>query len=190
MTKVTSEDIKSIIEIFDESEWRDLSLQVEDFRIFLSRDPQADWGAWPGATAPGSMRGKDSSASAAAPIAAAPAADAAVPAPAPARSAQAPGHEESSSPGASKDSSPAPENAVAVCAPNLGIFYRSPKPGAAPYVQLGDEIEPGTEICLIEVMKLFTPVTAEVKGKICKICVEDGELVEHNQPLFYIEPAE
>lgn len=188
MTKVTSEDIKSIIEIFDESEWRDLSLQVEDFRIFLSRDPQADWGVWPGTAQRGSVRGNGSSETAAAPAAAAPAANTAVPAPAPARSAEA--HSESASPAASKDSSPAPENAVAIRAPNLGIFYRSPKPGAAPYVQLGDEIEPGTEICLIEVMKLFTPVTAEIKGKVCKICVEDGELVEHNQPLFYIEAAE
>jgi acetyl-CoA carboxylase biotin carboxyl carrier protein len=185
MTKVTSEDIKSIIEIFDESEWRELSLQVEDFRIFLSRDPEADWGPWPGARQPdiAQERGHPTT-----PVA--PTSTTSVSAPPPARSAQASPESGSSAPATGKDTAPAPENAVAICAPNLGIFYRSPKPGAAPYVQLGDEIEPGTEICLIEVMKLFTPVTSEVKGKICKICVEDGELVEHNQPLFYIEPTE
>lgn len=180
MTKVTSEDIKSIIEIFDESEWRDLSLQVEDFRIFLSRDPEADWFPRLDVRSSSAAHGGGIEPSAA-PSRAAP--------PAPVQAAT-PANSEVRPPAAEKDSSPAPENAVAIYAPNLGIFYRSPKPGAAPYVQLGDEIEPGTEICLIEVMKLFTPVTAEVKGRICKICVEDGDLVEHNQPLFYIEPTE
>jgi biotin carboxyl carrier protein len=73
--------------------------------------------------------------------------------------------------------------------PNLGIFYRSPKPGAPPYVELGAEVDEETEICLIEVMKLFTPVHAGLRGTVRHICVEDGEMVDHDQPLFYIEPA-
>lgn len=178
MTNVSSEDIKALIEIFDESDWRDLALQVEDFRIFLSRDSDADWSNWLGARTNGAAQGNGSMQGASAANT--------PPTPAPAQAAAPATSQAEVTPA---DSSPPPENAVAVRASNLGIFYRSPKPGAAPYVQLGDQIEVGTEICLIEVMKLFTPVTSEVGGKICKICVEDGELIEHNQPLFYIEPA-
>jgi acetyl-CoA carboxylase biotin carboxyl carrier protein len=83
-----------------------------------------------------------------------------------------------------------PEGLVALRAPNLGTFYRAPKPGAPPYIELGQEVEPDTEVCLIEVMKLFTPVRAGVKGIVREVCVADSELVEFDQPLFYIEPLE
>ena len=76
---------------------------------------------------------------------------------------------------------------AAVQAPNLGTFYRSPKPGAAPFVEIGDRISAETEICLLEVMKLFTSVKAGTAGIVRRICVEDGELVESGRPLFYIE---
>jgi len=79
-----------------------------------------------------------------------------------------------------------PEGAVIVRAPNLGTFYRSPKPGAAPYVELGAAIAPGDELCLIEVMKLFTSVTAQITGRIHAILVEDGAMVEADQPLFAV----
>ncbi len=74
-----------------------------------------------------------------------------------------------------------------VHAPNLGTFYRSPKPGAAPFVEIGQKVEAETEICLLEVMKLFTSVKAGVSGTIRKVCVEDGVLVEGDQVLFLIE---
>ncbi|MFT3965817.1 MAG: acetyl-CoA carboxylase, biotin carboxyl carrier protein [Sphingobium sp.] len=75
----------------------------------------------------------------------------------------------------------------AVAAPNLGTFYRSPKPGAAPFVEVGQHVDPGTEICLIEVMKLFTSVTSGVAGTVRHIAVADAELVEGGQALIYIE---
>jgi acetyl-CoA carboxylase biotin carboxyl carrier protein len=84
---------------------------------------------------------------------------------------------------------PVPEGLVAVRAPNLGTFYRAPKPGAAPYVEVDQLVEPETEVCLIEVMKLFTPVKAGVRGRVVRICVEDGQMVDYDAPLFYIEPA-
>jgi len=65
----------------------------------------------------------------------------------------------------------------------------APKPGAAPYVELGQSITADTEICLIEVMKLFTSVRAGTVGTIREICVNDAELVEYGQTLFYIETA-
>ena len=72
-------------------------------------------------------------------------------------------------------------------APNLGTFYRSPKPGSPPFVELGQQVAADTEICLLEVMKLFTSVNAGVAGTIMKVCAVDAELVEGDQVLFYIE---
>jgi acetyl-CoA carboxylase biotin carboxyl carrier protein len=77
-----------------------------------------------------------------------------------------------------------PADALLVVAPNLGTFYRSPKPGAAPFVEVGDRITAGTELCLIEVMKLFTTVRGEVAGSVVAVLVEDGAMVEAGQPLF------
>ncbi len=82
----------------------------------------------------------------------------------------------------------APEHWVTVRAPNLGTFYRAPKPGAPPYVKLGQRVDPTTELCLIEVMKLFTSVYNNVSGVVRQVLVEDGELVEFDQALFLIEP--
>lgn len=87
------------------------------------------------------------------------------------------------------ETSAIPEGWVAVAAPNLGTFYRSPKPGAAPFVELGQAVEADTELCLLEVMKLFTSVKAGVAGVIRRICVADAELVEGGQALLYIERA-
>lgn len=60
-----------------------------------------------------------------------------------------------------------------VRAPIFGTFYRAPKPGASPYVSIGQKVEPETELCLIEVMKLFTSVTSGVAGTVQKILAED-----------------
>jgi acetyl-CoA carboxylase biotin carboxyl carrier protein len=76
-----------------------------------------------------------------------------------------------------------------VVAPNLGTFYRSPKPGAAPFVEVGQRVEANTEICLLEVMKLFTSVKAGISGTVRQISAADAELVEGGQVLLYIEPA-
>jgi len=77
---------------------------------------------------------------------------------------------------------------VRPCGNNSRKITRSPKPGAPPYVKLGQRIEPMTELCLIEVMKLFTTVFAGVTGVVRQVMVEDSELVEFDQALFLIEP--
>lgn len=76
---------------------------------------------------------------------------------------------------------------TAVIAPNLGTFYRSPKPGSPAFVEVGQSISAGTEVCLIEVMKLFTSVRTEAGGIVRHIAAEDAQLVEGGQPLIYIE---
>jgi len=72
-------------------------------------------------------------------------------------------------------------------APMVGTFYRAPSPEAAPYVEVGQTIEPGQVICIIEAMKLMNEIKSEVKGKITEIIVENAEPVEFGQPLFLIE---
>ena len=82
-----------------------------------------------------------------------------------------------------------PVNWVAVTAQHLGVFYRAPKPGAAPYVEVGHTIDVGSELCLLEVMKLFTAVKAQTAGIVRRICARDAEMVQYGEVLFYIEPA-
>ena len=79
-----------------------------------------------------------------------------------------------------------PAGSVIITAPNIGTFYRSPKPGAAPYVEVGDTIAKGDELCLIEVMKLFTALKSDKGGRIHSILVEDGVMVEGGHPLFVV----
>ncbi len=77
---------------------------------------------------------------------------------------------------------------VPIKAPLLGIFYRRPQPGSPPYVEEGSLVDEDTTVALIEVMKLFNPVKAGVKGRIRRICVENNALVEYKQVLFLVKP--
>jgi acetyl-CoA carboxylase biotin carboxyl carrier protein len=70
----------------------------------------------------------------------------------------------------------------------VGTFYRSPSPESAPYVEIGQAIEPGQVICIIEAMKLMNEIKSEIKAKVTEILVENAEPVEFGQPLFLVEP--
>jgi acetyl-CoA carboxylase biotin carboxyl carrier protein len=76
-----------------------------------------------------------------------------------------------------------------VCSPMVGIFYRAPEPGAAPFVAEGDQVNPGQQVAIIEAMKLMIPVEADKPGRIASVLVPDGQSVEYGQPLFALEPA-
>jgi acetyl-CoA carboxylase biotin carboxyl carrier protein len=80
-------------------------------------------------------------------------------------------------------------NTIEIKAPMVGTFYRSPSPDAAPYVNIGDKIEPGHVLCIIEAMKLMNEIKSEVKGKIVDIQVENAEPIEFGQVLFVVEPV-
>ena len=77
---------------------------------------------------------------------------------------------------------------VEIRAPMVGTFYRSPSPEAPPYAEIGQTIEVGQVICIIEAMKLMNEIKSEIKGKILEILVDNAEPVEFGQPLFLIEP--
>ena len=80
-------------------------------------------------------------------------------------------------------------NYITVKSPMIGTFYRSAGPDKPMFVNVGDEIKPGSVLCIIEAMKLFNEIEAEVSGRIVKILVDNASPVEYDQPLFLVEPA-
>lgn len=76
-----------------------------------------------------------------------------------------------------------------IASPLLGIFYRAPKPGEPPFVEIGAKVEEGTVIGIIEVMKLMNSVRAGVKGRVAEILAENGELVEYGEILMRVRPS-
>ena len=86
-------------------------------------------------------------------------------------------------------SAAASDGARTIEAPMLGTFYRAEAPGATPFVDVGTDVEPGTVVCLIEVMKMMNSIQAGVAGKIVEVCAENAQLVQYGDPLFRVEPA-
>lgn len=79
------------------------------------------------------------------------------------------------------------KNIVTIKSPMIGTFYRSSAPDKPSFVNPGDEIKPGKVVCIVEAMKLFNEIEAEISGKIVKILVENATPVEYDQPLFEVE---
>ncbi len=77
---------------------------------------------------------------------------------------------------------------VAVRSPMVGTFYRAPSPQEPPFVEVGDSVKAGDRLCLIEVMKLYTTIVADIAGRIVEVAADNAVLVEHDQILFIIEP--
>ncbi|ASS91864.1 acetyl-CoA carboxylase biotin carboxyl carrier protein [Aeribacillus composti] len=80
------------------------------------------------------------------------------------------------------------ENLHKITSPMVGTFYAAPNPDADPYVTIGSKVKENTVVCIVEAMKLFNEIEAEVKGEIVDILVENGQLVEYGQPLFLVKP--
>jgi len=94
------------------------------------------------------------------------------------------------SPAAAAASAPAaPAGTVPVLAPLAGVFYRSPSPAAPPFVEVGDRVQEGEVVGLIDAMKLFNSVEAPVGGTVRVVVAADGGEVGSDDPLMYIEPA-
>ncbi|MDK9843789.1 acetyl-CoA carboxylase biotin carboxyl carrier protein [Staphylococcus equorum subsp. linens] len=79
------------------------------------------------------------------------------------------------------------DNLQTINAPMVGTFYKSPSPEESAYVQVGDSVTNESTVCILEAMKLFNEIQAEVTGEIAEILVEDGQMVEYGQPLFKVK---
>ncbi|WP_411341211.1 biotin/lipoyl-containing protein [Sphingopyxis sp. J-6] len=162
MSGISTQDIEALMALFERTEWKAMHLTLGDFDLFLSKD-----GSSPDrAVAPFAH---------ALPVASAPVPPADAPAPATPSSGRA-------------DAPVVPAGWTLVTATSLGTFYRAPKPGAPVFTELGASVAEDSELCLIEVMKLFTTLRATTTGTVREIYAEDGQLVEFGQPLFLIEP--
>ncbi|HEU4670372.1 MAG TPA: acetyl-CoA carboxylase biotin carboxyl carrier protein [Dyella sp.] len=150
--------IKKLIDLLEESNLAELEIKEGEEVVRLSRVPKG--GITVAAAAPTAMP-VAAPAPAAAPVAAAPAAEAA-----PAADALPAGH--------------------VIKAPMVGTFYASSTPGAAPFAKVGQQVKQGETIGIIEAMKMFNQIEAEVGGTVQAILVENGQPVEFDQPMFVI----
>ncbi|MGG1675001.1 acetyl-CoA carboxylase biotin carboxyl carrier protein [Neobacillus sp. NRS-1170] len=79
------------------------------------------------------------------------------------------------------------KNLSKIVSPMVGTFYRAPAEDAPPFVKAGDKVDKPTVVCILEAMKLFNEIEAEMEGEIVEVLVENGQLVEHGQPLFLVK---
>jgi len=85
---------------------------------------------------------------------------------------------------------PAPVSSeLEIKSPMIGTFYRAPSPEAAPYIEVGTEVNPETVVCIIEAMKVMNEIKAEAKGVITQVLIENAKPVEFGQPLFKLRPS-
>ncbi|MCA8830757.1 acetyl-CoA carboxylase biotin carboxyl carrier protein [Hymenobacter pini] len=160
-----AKELQDLIDFIAKSGLNKVNIETEEFKISVQREPSTKVVSAGIAAAP-------------APVAAAPAPVAApTPAAAPAPAAAAAPAAEAAS-----------ANHVALKAPMIGTFYRSSSPDTPAFVQVGDLVEKGQVICIIEAMKLFNEIEAEQSGRVVKAMVENASPVEYDQPLFLIEP--
>ena len=104
----------------------------------------------------------------------------------PARPAQAPAQEMAAS--SMQEAAPPAEEGKSITSPIVGTFYRAPAPDAPPYVEVGQVVEKGQVLCIIEAMKLMNEIEAEFRGKVIRICKENAQPVEFGDVLFIVEP--
>lgn len=162
-------EIQELIKFVAKSGVNEVELEQKDFKISIVANPKPKKGAVPEQVviqqpAPQHIQ-------AVAPVAAPVAAPAATPAPA-------------AAPAADEDS-----KYVTIKAQMIGTFYRKANPDAPAFVEVGDSIKEGQEICIIEAMKLYNKIESEISGKIVKVLVDDASPVEFDQPLFLVDPS-
>jgi acetyl-CoA carboxylase biotin carboxyl carrier protein len=176
MTSITQEDVLLILKLLDESAFDELHVETEDLKLWATKHGRGispDEGAFEGkrptpalTIEPTSAAGQEQNLSA---------------------TKLAGSKGEAQLPKQAMEQSAARQGLMPIIAPMLGTFYRTPKPGAPPYVEVGSMVNEDDPVCIIEVMKLFNTVKAGVRGRIVQICAEQGQMVEFQQTLFFIE---
>jgi acetyl-CoA carboxylase biotin carboxyl carrier protein len=152
--------VKKLIELLEESGIAEIEITEGEEAVRISRYPQG------GAAAPMVQAAPP-------PVAASAPAPAAAPAAAPAGAPAA-------------EAAPAEKGGKKVLSPMVGTFYRSSSPEAEPFVKVGDEVNVGDVLCIIEAMKMMNQIEAEVSGVIKSVEIENGQAVEFGEPLFVL----
>jgi acetyl-CoA carboxylase biotin carboxyl carrier protein len=165
---LTNEDVADVLALLDSLPYDSLDLETSRFRLTLRRAP----GGW-----------TEESQVLTEPAVLAPALDAAA---GPDSGAQA---NDAAGPASLQHGSAAAGGLAAVTAPLPGTFYRAPRPGADPFVQVGDSVSPDTVVAIIETMKLMNPVHAGTSGRVARIALENGDFAPIGTTLMLIEPA-
>ena len=149
---MTNQEIKELLQIFEESGVAEMEVQRGENRLRLRRAPTTQ--------------------ELEAPVAAPPPPPAHAPAPA----------------AAAAKTAPADANHTLIKSPIVGTYYDAPSPEAGPFVKVGDSVEPGQVLCIIESMKLMNEIEAEIAGTLVHKLVENGRPVEYGEALFAIRP--
>lgn len=159
-------EIRDLIDFIARSGLNEVNIETNELKLHVKREPDQKIikSSAPVVTAP-----------VAAPVAAP------IPAPVPVAQPTAPKPTPAEQP-------PAGKKTVEIKSPMIGTFYRSANPDTPPFVSVGDKVEKGQTVCIIEAMKLFNEIESEVSGTIVKVLVENASPVEYDQPLFVVEP--
>lgn len=177
---LSPEDVRSLVAAFEASDWDEMSVSVDGTRLHLSR---AGGPSSPAAPAAPELSGPG------APLVTATDA-AAAPAPvAPEHPTPTPDATPADTTTGTTAGSAQPAGGLSITSPSVGLFWRSPQPGAPPFVDVGQHVELDDTVCIVEVMKLMHHVKAGVAGTVRAVAVENGDMVEHGQTLFVVEPA-
>lgn len=172
---LSPDDLKSLVAAFESSDWGEMSVRLGDTTLELTRTGRPP-------TTPQAATSAAAAAPAAPPAASAPS-GAPVPATAPASPAPP-----AMSAGTGPVAPGGPLDGHLVTAPSLGLFWRSPQPAAPPFVEVGQTVEAGDTVCIVEVMKLMNHVMAGVQGTVIAIEPDNGQMVEYGQLLVVIRP--
>lgn len=173
--EMSPETIKALLDAFDGSDWREMVVTVGEDRLHVSRDRLPEGPPPPPAAAPAPA------APAAGPV------TAGDPPPLPVAEASS-GSVPPTVPPTEGSADEALHSGTAIESPSVGLFWRAPAPGAAPFVEVGQTVAAGETVAIVEVMKLMNHVAAPVAGVVNAILVENGAPVEFGQPIVVIDP--
>ncbi|MBS3736526.1 MAG: acetyl-CoA carboxylase biotin carboxyl carrier protein [Candidatus Bipolaricaulota bacterium] len=156
------EQMKELIDLFEGTDLSEISVQQDDFQVTLKKNSLGETGLGSGDTGTQGIAYRGS-------------------------------EEETNGPKKEKEGSAAggateekSEEKNAITSPIVGTFYRSPSPEEPPYLEVGDRVEKGDTVCIVEAMKVMNEVKADQGGEVVDICVEDGDSVEYGQNLFIL----
>lgn len=159
--RLTNDDVQEILHLLDSAYIDEMHLETQRLKLTLRRDGDGEW-----------ARAEQVLAT-------------------PCLLKPVPGVKVAAAPrGSAKPASPDVDGLVSVRTPLLGTFYRAPKPGSPPFVEVGSRVEKDTVIAIVETMKLMNSVYAGTSGTIAEICLDDAEFADHDAVLMRITPEE